>query len=241
MDWEPLGKRRIAVSKTHRFGTDAVLLADFAGPRATERVCDLCTGCGILPLLWSLNAHPPAQVTGLDIQPEAIRLFAASLAEAQLEDRIRAVTGDLREPLALPAASFDRVTCNPPYFAPGSGAVSTDEAVRLARHEGVGCSLADVITAAARLLRWGGAFCLCHRPERLADVMTGLRQAGLEPKRLRLVHKTAESQPWLLLCEAKKGGKPGLAVLPPLVLYEPDGTPTPEHRRIYVNLQEETL
>lgn len=239
MVWEPLGRGEIALSETHRFGTDAVLLADFAAPRAGETVCDLCTGCGILPLLWCLCARPPQRIVGVELQAEAVALLTASVEKAGLQERIEIVPGDLREPSLLAAGRFQRVTCNPPYFAPGSGAVSADEAARLARHEGVGCSLADVAEAAARLLQWGGSFSLCHRPERAVDVMTELRRCGLEPKRLQFVQKRAESAPWLLLCEAKKGGKPGLAVLPPLILYEADGTPTAEHRRIYQTIEVE--
>lgn len=238
--WEPLGNGYIALSEHHRFGTDAVLLSDFAMPKNGETVCDLCSGCGILPLLWSLSAGVSAKVTALELQPEATDLLRASLARAGLNEQVQVVTGDLRDQAVLPPQSFQKVTCNPPYFAVGSGAVSEIEAVRLARHEGVGCHLADVAEAASRLLLWGGTFALCHRPERLCDVVTELRKAGLEPKRIRFVHNKAEKAPWLLLCEAKKGGKPGISVLPPLVLYSADGAPTEEHRRIYQTIERET-
>lgn len=233
MTMEPLGRLSIAVSENHRFGIDALLLADFAAPKARERVCDLGTGCGVLPLLFCQQPHPPAHVTGVELQPEAAALLAHSVREADLAARITVVTGDLRQPELLPQASFDRVTCNPPYFSPDSGHISRSEASRVARHEGVGCTLTDVVAAAQRLLRYGGSFCLCHRPERLCDVLTALHAAGLEPKRLTLVQKNEDSAPWLLLCEAKKGGRPGLTVTPAFVLYDRDGHPTARYNALY--------
>lgn len=229
---EPLGAFTITVDEAHRFGTDALLLAHFAAPRGNERVCDLGTGCGILPLLFMQQATPPRHVTGLELQPTAVALFARSVEKNGLEKLVTAQQADLRDLDALPVAAFDRVTCNPPYFPKDSGQTSRTEAAQLARHEGVGCTLGEVTRAAARLLRYGGTFCLCHRPERLADVVTALREAGLEPKKLCLVQNSADKAPWLLLCEAKKGGKAGLTVLPNLVLYENE-TPTDAWRAIY--------
>ena len=112
------------------------------------------------------------------------------------------------------------MVCNPPYFPPGSGRESASPAARLARHEQPG-TLDEVVAAASRLLRFGGRFCLCHRPERLADVVAALRRRGLEPKRLRTVQGAAASAPWLLLLEAKKGGKPGLRWEPPWLQDQP--------------------
>lgn len=232
--WEPLGVYEIALSDEHRFGTDALLLAHFAAPRATERVCDLGTGCGILPLLFMQQPTPPQCVTGLELQPQAVAQFAASIEQNGLTDRLTAKEADLRDLTSLPLGAFDRVTCNPPYFPPDSGQRSERDAARLARHEGAGCTLRDVTRAAARLLRFGGVFCLCHRPERLCDVIISLREAGLEPKKLRLVQNEAGTSPWLLLCEAKKGGKPALTVLPNLILYENE-TPTAERQAIYAS------
>ena len=126
---------------------------------------------------------------------------------------------------------YDLVVCNPPYFPPNSGPPPKGKARRTARTE-QDCTLEDVCGAASRLLRWGGALCLVHKPERLADLFCALRPAGLEPKRLRLVSPRPEAAPSLVLLEACRGGKPGLAILPPLIL-ESDGAPTEELNRIY--------
>ena len=131
-----------------------------------------------------------------------------------------------------PAGSFDLAVCNPPYFPPSSGPPPKGEARRTARTE-ESCTLEEVCRAAARLLRWGGSFCLVHKPERLADLVCALRESGLEPKRLRFVCVRPERAPSLILMEARRGGRPGLRAEPPLALENADGSPTAELNRIY--------
>lgn len=194
------------------FGTDALLLSAFAGVMPGERVCDLGTGCGILPLL----CPDTALVDGVEYWPPAAALARRNVAENGLSHRI-AIYECSWEVLPLPAGGYDRVLCNPPYFPESGGRLSDSPARRLARHER-GDTLATVAAAAARLLKNGGRLVLCHRPERLADVLAALRGCGLEPKRLQLVHARADRPPFLLLCDAVKGGRPSLAVLPPRIL-----------------------
>ena len=102
------------------------------------------------------------------------------------------------------------------------------------------CTLEDVARAAAYLLRWGGSFCIVHKPERLTDLLCTLRTAALEPKRLCFVCNRGDAAPSLVLLEARRGGKPGLTVEPPLILQTPDGTPAPEVDAIYFRQQEDT-
>lgn len=207
----------VCVSPQHKFGTDAFLLADFAAPRRKDRVVDLGTGCGIIPFI--LHKHfKPSQITGVDIQPQAIEQFARGISASQLEGRLLPVCSDLKE-LNLPAGSFDVITCNPPYKAPGAGILSETPPDQIARHETM-CTIEDICRTAARLLRFGGRLCLCQRPERLADVLTAMHSAGIEPKRLRMVAKQYDTAPWLFLVEGKRGSKPFLQVLPTLAVYD---------------------
>ena len=143
--------------------------------------------------------------------------------------------GDLREiRTLLPAHSFRLVTCNPPYFPAGSGYLCPEDSRRRARHEQKeSCTTGEVCDAAAWLLQYGGRFCLCQRPERLTDVLLAMRQAGLEPKRLRWVQQRPEKAPWLFLVEGKAGAKPGLTVEPPLIVESADGSYSDEMKRIY--------
>lgn len=226
------GDTQVAVSAVHRFGTDAILLADFAAPSRGETVCELGTGCGAIALRLCAEGNPAA-VHGVDISPAAIALAQQGAAAFGGAPKPTFAVADWAQPASIaPAGSFRRVVCNPPYFPPDSGGVSEDEDTRRARHEQPD-TLRDVCRAAAWLLQYGGRFCLCHRPERLAAVLAALTAQGLEPKRLRPVQQTADSPPWLFLLEARKGGKAGLKWEAPLVLGDADGSPSAEYRRIY--------
>ncbi len=231
--WEALrpgGLRFVYGNGQHPPGLDSFLLASLPRLKPGWKVCDLGCGTGLLGLLL-LQRQRALAVTGLDIQPEAVRLGKLAAAENRMEDRLFFRLEDLRK-TALPAGSFDLAVCNPPYFPPSAGPLPKGEARRTARTEEA-CTLEDVCRAAGRLLRWGGAFCLVHKPERLTDLLCALRGEGLEPKRLRLVSLRPERAPSLLLLEARRGGKPGLAVEKPLILENPDGSPTAELNRIY--------
>ncbi len=203
------GDTCVAVSDIHRFGADALLLADFSAPRNGERVCDLGTGCGAIALRLCTN-FAPAAVHGVDIDPAAVTLAQQGADAFVGTPTPTFAVGDWHAPATLgEVGAYDLVVCNPPYFPPASGGVSADEARRRARHEQEG-TLAAVCAAAARLLRYGGRFCLCHRPERMVAVMAALTAAGLEPKRLCPVRHREGQAPWLLLIEARRGGKAGL-------------------------------
>ena len=209
----------VCVSEAHRFGTDAFLLADFAAPRKKDRVCDLGTGCGILPL-YLYQRYSVASCCGVELQEDAALQFQKGIERSGAGERLRALCADLKDaPGLLPKAGFDLVTCNPPYKANGAGIESGDPAARIARHE-ISCTVGDVCRSASALLRFGGRLCLCQRPERLADVICGMRENGLEPKRLRFVAKNPAGRPWLFLIEGKKGSKPFMQTEPPLFLEE---------------------
>lgn len=237
MEFIPVyGDTQVAVDDTHRFGTDAMLLSHFAMPCGGDAVCELGTGCGAIALRLAAGGNPSA-VHGVDIQPAAIDLALAGAARFNGEPKPTFAVGDWCCPRDIaPAGSFRRVVCNPPYFPPNSGGVNPDPAVRTARHEQVD-TLDSLCAAAAWLLQSGGRFFLCQRPERLPAVMAALTAHKLEPKRLQAVQKQSDTAPWLFLLEARKDGKAGLSWLPPLVLYNPDGTVTDAYREIYRDIQ----
>ena len=214
------------------FGVDAVLLADFAEASRTDRVIDLGTGNGILPLL--LDARDKGgEVVGLELQEDAAALAARNFALNGAEERLQAVQGDLKEASRLfGRASFDAVVTNPPYQEAGRGLVNPAGAKSLARHE-LACTLEDVLREAAALLKPRGRFYMVHRPKRIAEILSGMEKEGIAPRTLRFVHSHAGDPASLLLVSGVRGGGKELTVLPPLILYGEDGKYTPEVYEIY--------
>lgn len=185
-------------------GGDALALGDFASVRPGQRVCDLGTGSGALLLLLARRADG-LFLTGVELDPLSARTARKNLEANRLSGEI--LSGDLRT-VPLNAGGFDLVVANPPYFPVGSGKSGGP-----ARSE-ESCSLDELCAAAGRLTKNGGRFALCHRPERLVDVMCALRTHGLEPKRLKLASHAPGYPPSLLLTEAVRQGKPGLKIEP---------------------------
>lgn len=183
-------------------GGDALALGDFASVKPGQRVCDLGTGSGALLLLLARRAEG-LSLTGVELDPLSARTARENLECNRLPGEI--VTGDLRT-AALSAGGFDLVVANPPYFPVGSG--KSGGSARSEEH----CSLDELCAAAGRLTKNGGRFALCHRPERLADVICALRAHGLEPKRFKLLSHAPGYPPSLLLAEAVRRGKPGLKI-----------------------------
>ena len=228
-----LGKIRMYVSETHRFGTDAFLLAYYAGIRHNSVVCDLCTGCGIIPLIFCKNTQP-GLIYAIDIQNEAIELLQKTVTENNLQNIIQPILCDLRNipQSIMQYESVDIVTANPPYMTGGSGFYKPNEAQAIARHE-LMCTVEDVCNAAAKLLKYGGMLKMCHRPERLSDVIVAMRKSKIEPKSVTFVHNSVNEKPWLFLISGKKGGNPGMIVEKPMILRNDDKSYTDEYSRIY--------
>lgn len=219
------------------YGVDAVLLADFAAARLTggERVLDLGTGNGILPLILSHKATP-SKIYGLDIQEGAAGLARRNAELNGLGSLIEILHGDVRDLgeslLGELAGRLDAVVTNPPYVRSQAGLRSENPSKSIARHEIHG-SLEDFLAAAARMLKGKGSLFMVHRPSRLADLMAFARERGLEPKTLRMVAPDAESAPNLVLIHYIKGGRRELTLLPTLAVYGRDRAYTPEILTIY--------
>ena len=200
---EQLGPYTLSWSKgVFPLGGDALALGAFSTVKPGWRVCDLGTGSGALLLLLARRAEG-LSLTGIDLDPLSTQTAQNNLSQNALAGEI--LCDDLRT-ASLPAGGFDLVVSNPPYFPVGSG-----KSGGFARSEEF-CTLDELCTAAGRLTKNGGRFALCHRPERLADVICTLRAHGLEPKRLKLAGHGPERPPSLLLVEAVRQGKPGLRI-----------------------------
>ncbi len=223
---------KIAVSPEHTFGTDAVILAYFAKIKRKDKALDMGSGCGIIPFLW-LRDEQQSPVHCLDIQQNATQQIEYSIKENGFEKRLTVHNCDLRKANEhFSAECFTLVTMNPPYKPVNTGIESLSESARIARHE-VCCNIEDAVKAANYLLTYSGRFCMCHRPERLVDALTIMRQYKLEPKRLRFVCDKEGEEPFLFLVEGKKGAKPFLRVEPDLIIKNKDSKFSEEMLKVY--------
>ena len=214
------------------FGIDAVILSGFAEVKKSERVINLCSGTGVIPILLEAKTEG-GHFTGLEIQPESAEMAVRSVLLNNLQDKVTIDQGDVKNTEALyRASSFDVVTVNPPYMNDGGGLKNGFSPKTIARHE-VLCTLEDVISASARLLAPQGRLYMVHRPHRMTDIMVTLRKYRLEPKRLRFVHSFADREPVMVLIEAVSNGRPMVKVMPPLVVYKDDRSYTDEIMKIY--------
>ena len=219
-------------SKKFCFGMDAVLLSGFANAKEGEKVLDMGTGTGIIPILMSAKTQA-GHLTGLEIQPESADMARRSVEYNNLQEKIDIVLGDIKDASKVfGASSFDVVTTNPPYMIANHGLSNPDEAKAIARHE-IKCTLEDVIAQGAKVLKPGGHFFMVHRPFRLGEIIPLMKQYKLEPKRMRLVYPYVDAEPNMVLIEGAKGGKPRLTVEKPLIVYEKGGQYTSEIYDIY--------
>lgn len=230
--WEPLGSRaKVLVTREHRFNTDTILLANFAAPKRNEICADFGTGCGTIPLIWA-SRYDPAKIFAVELQDQAFAQAETSVRACGFE-KIELLHENVNHHRRLfPDQNLDLIACNPPYKAMGTGIVNPDGKMKIARHEAE-LSLEQLAQAAEFSLRYGGRLCICQRPERLADAMNIFRSHALEPKRLRLVQGHISKAPSLFLLECRRGGKPGLSVMPTLIITGQDGRDTAEMLEIY--------
>jgi len=226
------GPRFMQTGESFKLSTDSVLLADFANMNRVKSCLDLGSGAGVLCILLAAK-NPEATVAGIELQPDFANLSRKNLTSNGFEDRTHILTADLRDYKSLIAAeSVDLVVSNPPYFAAHSG-YSAPVSHRAFAREEKNCTLSDVCAAARWALRWGGNFALVHRPERLSEIFCAMTEAGIEPKRLRMVAHSAEKAPSLVLIEGRRGGGKGLRIEAPLILTDGTGNDSDEVQRIY--------
>jgi len=204
------------------FGMDAVLLANFARIKKNEKVLDLGTGTGIIPILMSAKTEGE-YFRALEIQEESADMARRSVLHNHLEDRIEVVTGDIKEAAGIfGPVSFDVITTNPPYMIGQHGITNSSDTKAIARHE-VLCTLDDILRESAKILKQKGRFYMVHRPFRLAEILSKMVAVGIEPKRMRLVHPFIDKEPNMVLIEGMRGGNSRMTIEPPLIVYKAPG------------------
>jgi tRNA1Val (adenine37-N6)-methyltransferase len=214
------------------FGMDAVLLSSFVRATKIEKLIDLCTGNGILPILLYAKTEAKS-IVGLEIQEEIAEMAGRSIEMNGISDRVEIVTGDVKDASKIfGASSFNVVSCNPPYMIADHGIRNPNDSKYIARHEAL-CTLEDVVRETSRLLKANGRCYFVHRPFRLVELFSEMRKNKIEPKRMRLVYPYVDKEPNMVLVEGVKGGKPRLKVEQPLIVYKDKNVYTDEIISIY--------
>ena len=220
------------------FGMDAVLLSGFTKVKPKERVLDLGTGTGIIPILLEAKTKG-AHFTGLEIQPESADMAVRSVQYNQLEEKISIVIGDIKDASNIfGASSFDVITTNPPYMIGEHGLKNDGDAKTIARHE-VLCTLDDILVQSAKLLKPGGRFYMVHRPFRLAEILSKMVEYRIEPKRMQLVYPYVDKEPNMVLIEGYRGGKSRITVEKPFIVYKEKGVYTDDVYKAYKMLNQD--
>ncbi|UEX89978.1 tRNA1(Val) (adenine(37)-N6)-methyltransferase [Staphylococcus ratti] len=213
------------------FSTDALLLGHFTTPRKRDRILDLCSGNGVIPLL--LSAKGNNAITGIEIQEKLVDMARRSVAYNALKSQIEIIHDDLQHVThRFKPASFDLVTCNPPYFKINQMNQHQIEAHKIARHE-LYCTLDDCIRVSGHALKQGGRLMMVHRAERLLDIFESMRRYHIEPKRLHMIYSKVGKEAQTIVVEGRKGGNEGLKLVPPFYMYDTCGNYTDEMKAIY--------
>lgn len=224
LTWEPLGNGIAVATDEHcRFTADALLLARFAAAAPSDTACDLGSGSGVIPLMWCRH-DSPQHILAVEREPYFFRLLQKSVEKNGLSGRITAVCADWET--LQPTGDKTLITCNPPYFPCNGVRPPKDPLRRAVRQEDHPAMLQALCAAAAGLLAANGRFCLCHRPERLTEVLAALTAAGLAARRLQAVQSTKAAAARLVLIEAGKNGS--LRLLPAHIEH-----PTATHTAVY--------
>lgn len=214
------------------FGMDAVLLSAFARIRENEKVLDIGTGTGIIPILMEAR-FGGENYTGIEIQDEVAEMAQRSVKYNNLEDKITIDNADVKNALKMYGTGhFDVITTNPPYMTVDKGMVNPNDTKALSRHE-LSITLEEIVRISSQILKNKGRFYMIHRPARLVEIMNVMRKHNLEIKRLRMVHPYMNKEANMVLIEAVHDGKAFMKVESPLIVYNEDGKYTDEVMDIY--------
>ena len=231
------GYRIIQKKDKFRFGMDAVLLANFVSNTNGKTVVDIGTGTGIIPILIAAKTDVK-KILAVEVQGQMVEMANRSIKLNNLEDRIEVLNEDINNFGKIEGlGTYNIVVTNPPYMKKGNGLLNETYDVSIARHELL-CTFEDICYATNRILKDGGELYLIHRTDRLVDILSCMRNEGIEPKEMQFIHPNMSKPPNLVLVKGRKGGNPELKILPPLYVYDKDGNYTEEINRIYCRTEE---
>lgn len=219
--------------KGYRFSIDAVLLADFSEIKPHSTIVDLGTGCGILPLILA-HRNPDTRFWGVEIQPDLADMAMENVIENKMEKRIQILCSDMKtitcDRLSGPV---DIVISNPPYRKQDTGRINPNSQRAVARHE-IKIKLEEMLIVTRKILRTSGKFFTIYPSDRTVDLLFEMREIGIEPKRIRTIHSSQGAEAKLVLVEGIKGGRHGLKILDPLIIYQDREKYTDEVEKMFL-------
>ena len=219
--------------KGYRFSIDAVILAHHAAPTDNSCILDLGAGCGVIPLLITFR-NPTIKCFAVEVQPDLAALAEANVQANAMQRHITTMCMDMKSLLPhMLVQPIDMIISNPPYRRVNSGRINPDHQRAVARHE-LKINLEELVATAYRLLPKRGRFVVMYPAERMTEVLTQMHQIGIEPKRLRMIHTSADSNAKLIIVDGVKDGRSGIEISPPLMVYNKDGTYTEEIEEMLV-------
>ncbi len=227
------GKLKITQSKSgYRFSIDAILLAHHADVKPDDRIVDIGTGCGIISLILAYR-QPDSEIFGVEIQKDLAEIAKGNIVKNNLQHRIHILHCDAKTLMpTMTGGAVNMVICNPPHREADSGRINPNPQLAVARHE-IAMTAMDLIRVAHRMLHPGGKFLAIYPARRMVGIMEHMRAHRIEPKKIRMIHSKADENGIRCLIEGLKGGKPGLTVLPPLIIYNKNGGYTQQVQKIF--------
>ena len=220
-------------AKGYRFSLDAVLLAGLAGVRANDRVIELGTGCGVIPLVLAYRGATRKTIAALEIQPALAALARQNVEANGFSGKIEVVETDFRQVASrFGPGSFDLVLSNPPYRRPGTGKINPDSQKAIARHE-LAATIEDVFCAASHLLPQGGRLALIYPASRASKLIRTAEANGFTAKRLTVIYSRPGETARLVHLECRKAGGEELRIEPPFYIYAEDGRYSDPMRKLY--------
>ncbi len=216
----------------YRFSIDAVLLAGYINTQPGDRVVDMGTGCGIIPLILAYR-NPDIKIFGIEIQESLVNIASMNVEENNMNEQISVFCMDVKRlMLDMVKGPVDIVVTNPPFRKAETGRLNPNQERAVARHE-IMVTLSEMLEAAVRMLPVSGRFATIYPADRLVDLLAQMRKSGIEAKHVRMVHSNKDSEAKLIMVQGVKGGRPGIKIGPALVIYNEDGSYTPEVSRMF--------
>ncbi len=212
-----------------RVNLDTVLLASWVRFRARHNnYIELGCAAGAVTIMLA-QRNLKINITGVDIQEDLIMLARENLSLNNFNDseRIKFIAGDLRDKKILPEQFFDAAIMNPPYTSNKHGRASGNKSRMTARIDD-NCTPEDLARAVYRILKSRGRFFTVFKSERMAEFLAVMIKFKLMPKRIKFIFPKHGSDSNIFLCEFIKDGGEILEIMPPMFVYNSDGSYTEE-------------